>query len=104
MVTDEIDSKILLQQFDLEPEEMAAAKKCAEKYAKKISHLTDYDEIKLEMKVHHKDKNKHFVIKGLVIYKGNKAYSEVSDMNPLKAIDMVLEKLLNEIKHKTQND
>jgi ribosome-associated translation inhibitor RaiA len=104
MVTDEIDSKILLAKFDLEPEEMAAARKLAEKYAERIGHLTEYDEIKLEMKVHRKDKNKHFEIRGLVVYKGDKAYSEVSDMNPLKAIDAVLNKLLNEIKHKTEND
>jgi len=104
MVTDEIVNKILLEKFDLEPEEMASAKKVAEKYAEKIGHLTDYEEIKLEMKIHHKDKNKHFEIKGLVVYNRNKVYSEVSDVNPLRAVDAVLNKLLNEIKHKTEND
>jgi ribosome-associated translation inhibitor RaiA len=99
MGTNEQDNKILLEKFDLDDNEMIIAKKLINKYAEKIKRLVEYNQIKLEMKVHQKNKNKHFEIKGRVDFKKGKAMSEKQDPNPFVAIDGVMEKLVSEINH-----
>jgi ribosome-associated translation inhibitor RaiA len=99
MGKNKFEGTILLERFELNDEEMLVAKNIVGKYAEKINNITDSVQIKLEMKVHQKDKNKHFEIKGRVDHKDGKATSEKQDSNPFVAIDGVMEKLLNEIKH-----
>jgi ribosome-associated translation inhibitor RaiA len=99
MVAIEQNNKLLFEKFDLDESEMIVAKKLANKYAEKIKRLTDYTQIKLEMRIHQKEKNRHFEIKGRVDYWKGHALSESQDTNPFVAIDTVMEKLLNEINH-----
>ena len=99
MVTENANGEILLERFDLDGPEMAEAQTIVDKYAERIKNLTDYTQIKLEMKVHPKGKNRHFEIKGHVMYKNGKAVSEETDMNPFVAIDKVMNKMFGEIQH-----
>ncbi len=100
MAIDELGSKILLERFELDDEEMTTAKKLIEKHAEKISRVTDYSELKLEMRIHKKEKNNHFEIRGQVVYGNGKVVSEKQDTNPFVAIKEVLEKMQTELEHK----
>lgn len=93
-------NNILLEKFELEEDEMKIAKDIVDKYAKKISMFTDYQQIKLEMKVHKKGMNRHFEIRGNINYPQGIAISEDQGSNPFEAITSVLSKMLEEIKHK----
>ncbi len=100
MAIGELGSKIVLEKFDLDEEEMATAKKLIEKHAEKISRLVTYQELRLEMRIHKKEKNNHFEIKGQVIYDNGKVVSERQDTNPFIALREVLEKMQTELEHK----
>ena len=101
MVTEEFQSKISFEKFELDSAEMETAKKIVDKYAEKLMRLIPrYEEIRLEMKVRKKGKNNHFQIKGLVFFQGVRVASEDQDMNPFVAIDSVMKKMLVEIEHK----
>jgi ribosome-associated translation inhibitor RaiA len=100
MAIGELGSKIVLEKFDLDEEEMTTAKKLIEKHAEKIGRLVDYQELRLEMRIHKKEKNNHFEIKGQVIYDNGKVVSERQDTNPFVALREVLEKMQTELEHK----
>ena len=100
MVTEELGGNIVLDKFRLDPEEMVVAKKMIGKYAEKIQHITDYNELKLEMKSHLKGQNKHFEMKCHVLFDGGKAISEAEGINPFVMIDEVLQKIIQELQHK----
>ena len=100
MAIGELGSKIVLEKFDLDEEEMTAAKKLIEKHAEKISRLVDYQELKLEMRIHKKEKNDHFEIRGQIMYNTGKVVSEKQDTNPFVALRDVLEKMQTELEHK----
>jgi ribosome-associated translation inhibitor RaiA len=105
MVANEINSKIILEKFDcLDADELVIAKKLIQKYVQKIEKIVDYDKMKLEIKVHPKNNLRHFEIKGHLEYKENRAMSESQDSNPFVALDIVLENILKEIKHKTRKN
>jgi len=99
MVIGELQGNILLEKFELDDEEMLVARNLVGKYAEKIKRVTEYQQIKLEMRVHQKGKNKHFEIKAHLDYSRGRAVSENQDTNPFVAIDAVMEKLLNEVNH-----
>jgi hypothetical protein len=101
MVTS-LPDNILLEKFDLEPEEIEEAKGIIAKYSEKILHLTKYKEIRLEMRTHKKTKNNQFEIKGRVLFNEGKAVSEFQDVNPFLAIHKVFDKLLVEIEHRVK--
>lgn len=104
MVTSSSDKKVLLEKFELDEEELIVANKIIDKRVAKIQRYVDYEEIKLEMKVRQKGKNKQFQIIGRVIYPGGKVVSEKENINPFIAINEVLEKLEMEIKHKLKEN
>ena len=105
MVANEISSKIILEKFDcLDEDELVVAKKLIQKYVQKIEKITDYDKMKLEIKVHPKNNLRHFEVKGHLEYSRNRAMSEGQDSNPFVAIDTVLEKILKEIQHKIREN
>jgi hypothetical protein len=56
MAGEELESNILLDKFDLDEEEMDSAKKLVKKHAEKIKRLVDFTELKLEMRIHKKEK------------------------------------------------
>ncbi len=100
MVNQELGGNIVLSNFDLDEQEIIIAKKLIGNYAEKIRNFGDYEELKIEMKTHLKGKNKHFEIKALLLYNGNRASAEANNTNPFVAISEILEKILKEIEHK----
>lgn len=103
MKTDSNNSKIVLERFDcLDKEEILVAKKIIEKYAQKIEKITEYTNIKLEIKAHSKVKVNSFEVIGHIDYKGGTVLSTQQDVNPFVAIDLVMEKMLKEIQHKLE--
>ena len=103
MITDWKNSKIVLEKFDcLDEQEIVVAKKIIEKYVEKVCKITEYRQIKLELKTHSKTKFKNFEIKGHIEYNGGMVMSEKQDINPFVAIDFVMEKMLKEIQHKIE--
>jgi len=100
MKTQELGGNILLQNFDLDGTEMVVVRKLVGKYAEKIRHFTQYDELKLEMKSHKKGKNKQFEIKALLSYDKNLAFSEAQGLNVFVLIDDIMKKVLQEVEQK----
>ena len=99
MVTAGSSGNILLEKFELNPDEMKTVNEAVQKYAEKIGRLVNYERIRLEMKVHKKGKNSHFEIMGLITFPGGRASSEERDVNPFVSIDKVMARMLAEIEH-----
>ena len=103
MKTDSNNIKIVLEKFDcLDKEEILVARKIIEKYAQKIEKITKYNKIKLEIKAHSKVKVNNFEVIGHIEYKDGTVMSDRQDTNPFVAIDLVMEKMFKEIKHKIE--
>lgn len=102
MTTEKVGGNIVFEKFDLDSEELVVAKKVVGKYAEKIKNFAEYDEIKLEMKSHSKDKKKHFELKGQVLLEAGKITSQSEGRNPFVLIDEVMGNILQEIEHKTK--
>ena len=100
MDSSQLDENIRLINFTLDDSELITAKKIIENYVRKIRYFVDFEELKIEMKTHLKDKNKYFEINGLLIFDGNKAVAEAQGENVFALIDKVLAKILQETKHK----
>ena len=100
MANREFGGNISFEKFDLDPDEISVAKKIVGKYAEKIRNVVAYETIKLEMKSHLKAKNKHFELKGHVLWNGDEALSEAEGTNPFVLINEVMGKILHEIEHK----
>lgn len=99
-----LGGNIVLSGFDLDDQEMIVVKKLVGNYAKKIKNFHDYEELKLEMKVHDKGKTKKFEIKAFLLFNGNRATSETVGFNPFVLIDEVLGKVLREVQHKVKKE
>jgi len=99
MVASATKENIVLENFELDADEMIVARKIIDKCANKIKRYVEYEELKLEMKVRQKDKNKQFIIKGLIMHPRGKVVSEQEDKNPFVAINKTLTKMLVEIQH-----
>src|SRR3989344_9415976 len=99
MVMSEQEGNILLKKFELDSNELAMAKQIVGKYAEKINRISPYQELKLEMKVHQKEKNKHFEIKGDVYLIGKIISASAQNNSPFVALNEVLKKLLRETEH-----
>lgn len=100
MVTSTTEGTIVLEKFELDEDEMSVIKKMIAKYANKIARYVEYEQIKLEMKVHQKAKSKYFEIRGHITYPGNRITSEQEDRNPYVAVDLTLGKMLKELQNK----
>lgn len=100
MAKKEFGGNLVFVNFDLDSDELSVAKRIVGKYAEKIRNFTAYETIKLEMKSHLKAKNKHFEVKGHVLWSGDEALSEAEGTNPFVLINEVMEKILHEIEHK----
>lgn len=100
MAKKEFGGNLVFENFDLDPDEISVAKRIVGKYAEKIRNFVAYETIKLEMKSHLKAKNKHFEVKGHVLWNGGEALSESEGINPFVLINEVMEKILHEIEHK----
>lgn len=96
----ELGGNILLSGFNLDGEEMVVVRKMVGNYARKIRHVSNYDELKLTMKVHKKDKNEHFELHALVSFGGKEIIAKGEGLNPFTLIDNVMKKILQEVKDK----
>lgn len=99
MVEKELGGNIVLSDFNLDKQELIVAKKIAGKYAEKIRHFTEYQELKLEMKEHQRERRK-FGIRALLTFDGGKAVAEEEGDNAFVILDEVLRKILAEVEHK----
>lgn len=100
MADRELGGNIVLADFDLDEQEMIVIKKLVGNYAKRIRNFTDYEELKLELKSHQKNKDrKKYEIKANLVFKGNRANSEIDGLNPFIMIDKVMKKILAEVEH-----
>ena len=104
MAENTLGGNIVLSNFDLDDQEMIIVKKLVGNYAKKIKNFHDYEELKIEMKVHNKGKTKKFEIKAHLLFDGNRAVSETVGFNPFVSINEVLEKILQEVQHKARKE
>lgn len=102
MEEQKLGGNIILSRFNLDKEEMIIVKKIVGKYAEKIRHFSDYQELKLEMKTHKKGRNKKFEIRALLTFGSEKATSEETGFNPFLLIDEILKKVLQEVEHKVK--
>ena len=93
-------NKVLLEKFELDPDELDKANELVEKHVAKIQRIADFDQLKLEMKVHKKSVGYSFEIKGKLFFPGHMVGSESRDENPFVAIDSVLKKIITEFEHK----
>lgn len=99
MAVEELGGNIILSDFNLDKQEMIVAKKMAGKYAEKIRHFTPYQELKLEMKKHQRERRK-FEIRALLTFDGGKAIADEEGDNAFVILDEVLKKILAEVEHK----
>jgi hypothetical protein len=96
----ELNGSIVLSNFKLDETELIVAKKIIGNFAEKIRNFQEYKEIKLEMKMHSKQGAKNYEMHAFVEFDGWKATSESRGINPFVLINEVMEKVLNETKHK----
>jgi len=94
-----LNENVTLSGFNMPEGE--ALKGIVGKYAEKIGYLTNYRELKLEMKERQKERIK-YGIKALLIFDGGKAISEEEGANPLVLVDEVMRKLLAEVEHRVR--
>ena len=104
MTEQELGGNIRLINFDeMDAQELILAKKIIGNYAKKIRNFKEYQELRIEIKNHSKGKANKFEVNGLLIFDGGNATSNAEGVNPFVLINEVLEKILNEIEHKSRN-
>jgi len=98
----ENESKIRLIGFEFNNEEIEKAEEIAKKYLDKIRNYAGCEELKLEMKTHIKQENRHFELKSSLVYNGRIVNSESKGLNPFVLIDGVMKKLLEEVRHREE--
>jgi hypothetical protein len=100
MKEQELGGNIRLVNFNFDAQEMVLIKKLIGNYAKKIRTVREYQELKIEIRDHSRDKVKKFEISALLILDGEKASANAEGFNPFVLLDEVLERVLNEVKHR----
>jgi ribosome-associated translation inhibitor RaiA len=94
------DDRILLEKFDILPEDKPIVVGLIEKHIKKIERNIQFDKIKLEMRVHEKGKSRHFEISGHIFSDGKIYSASEHEIDMIKAIARVLERLESETRRK----
>ena len=97
-----LGGNIILIGFKLDKQEMILVKKIVGNYAKKIRNFGDYNQLKIELKIHKKNKTQEYEAKVSLDVNGKILSAEDRDFNPFSLIDSVLKKVLHEIQHKTE--
>jgi ribosome-associated translation inhibitor RaiA len=100
MEEQELGGNIALVGFNLDKGEMIVIKKMIGKYAEKIRHFTEYEQLKLEMRIHQKQEKKELELKVLLNFDGKRANAEDRGENPFVLIDSAMKRILAEIEHK----
>ncbi len=100
----ELGGNIVLVNFNFDNQEMIIAKKIIGNYAMKIRQVSDYRELKVEMKIHKKAKLKQYEFKVLGVFEGFNASSEIQGFNAFVVLDEVMKKILAETKHKMRKE
>ena len=94
------NNHVLLEKFRLNPDELDKAKELIEKHVVKIKRNGEFEELKLEMKIHGDIQNASYEIRGKLLFPRGIAVSEDRNENPFIAIDSVLKKINTEFEHK----
>jgi hypothetical protein len=103
MAEKEIGGNITLIDFDLDGQEMIIVKKMIGNCARKIKNFTEYRDLKVEMKIHQKNKgHKKYEFKASLIFDVRRADAEVEGLNPFVALNELLSKILGEVEHKVK--
>lgn len=102
MADQELGGNIKLVNFNLAPQEMVVVKKIIGNYASKIRNFHDYEEFKVELRVHKKSKTEKFEIKSDLMFNGELATAEKQGYNLFVLLDEVLAKILHEVEHKVK--
>lgn len=100
----EAEGKIFLSGFELEPAERAIADNVIKSYSHKIGERAGYDYIKLSLKKSQRGKLSLNRISGTLKNGKIVLTSKAEDYNLFSAIADVLEKLLNELVHKSRTN
>jgi len=93
---------IILTGFKLYKQEMILVKKIVGNYAKKIRNFADYNQLKIELRTHKKNKKEVYEAKVSLDVNGEILSAEDRDFNPFSLIDNVLKKVLQEVRHKSE--
>lgn len=97
----ELGGNIVLVNFDLEEPEMIIIKKIVGNYAKKISYIKEYQDLKIELKTHQKGKgHKKYEIKASLNFDGENINAESEGLNTFMVLSEAMSKLLSEVEHK----
>ncbi len=89
----------------LEPSEINIVKGLLQNYVKKIETKTDYNLLKMKLKMHQHNTNFiHELESQLIVHPGKSFVTNVSDKNIYKAIATLMKKLLSEIDHYKRRD
>lgn len=99
--SNQLGKKIQLLGFDrLDDSEITIVKDLMLHYIKKLEKKTNYDFLKLTLKMHQRHKTFiHELRAELAIHPGMFLNSTASDKNLYKALGMVMEKILSELDH-----
>jgi len=101
MADRELGGNIVLVDFSLEDQEMIIVKKIVGNYARKIKNFVEYQELKIELKSHQRNKGaKKYEMKASLIFDGERLNSEVSGLNLFVVLSEIMNKLLSEVEHK----
>lgn len=98
----EAEGKIFLSGFELEPAEKAIADNVIKSYSHKIKERAGYDYIKLSLKKSQRGRVCLHKVRGTLKKGALVLTSKAEDYNLFSAIAEVLEKLLNELVHKSR--
>ena len=100
----ELPEDVRLSGFhNLDEKELQEAQTLVGNFAKKISVVGSYEELRLELKLHEKIKSRDFEIIGAILFNGFSLQAQWRDKSPFIAIEKVLSKLLEEAHHKLRN-
>ena len=84
----------------LDSSEREIVKKVIKSYLKKIEAQVDYDELRIRLKTHPKNKTFiHEIYSKLLITPGYSFSAKITHKNPYKALSQAMVKLINEITH-----
>ncbi len=91
---------IILMGFSLDPAEMIVVKKIVGHYANKIGEKTSYNEIKVRLRQHQKNKSFLHEITAHISTNKGELISNIEDKNLYSALSGALDKVYNQVENK----
>ncbi len=104
MAREKLGGNIVLSGFDIDNAEKIVIKKMVGKYAEKMRHFAEYQEILLTMKKNKENKTERYEINGLAVFDGGRAEASAEGFNPFILINEVMQKIIKETENKFKNE